>query len=161
MVVIFSVKNLRRHIVFRSFFGEIRRRLVADPRDTKIADLKIAVIIDKNIVRLDIPVNDAFALKELQRLHQLPAHPQDIRLRNRMLLYISLNRHQKLHPDQNIPLNLILIPDYLIIFAVYDMREALHIRHDLDLICQIIDHILKKSRDGPLIHPIPVKGSLQ
>ena len=125
MVVIFSVKNLRRHIVFRSFFGEIRRRLVADPRDTKIADLKIAVIIDKNIVRLDIPVNDAFALKELQRLHQLPAHPQDIRLRNRMLLYISLNRHQKLHPDQNIPADAVGVPEDGVILIADNVASAL------------------------------------
>ena len=74
MVIILSMKDLWCHVVFRSLFGQIRRRLVTDPRNPEISDFKILIIIHKNVIGFDIPVNDPFALEKLQRLYKLPAH---------------------------------------------------------------------------------------
>ena len=77
-----------------------------------------------------------------------------------MLLYKRLDRHQKLHPDQDIPSDLFRVFDHLIIFTVYNMRKTLHVRHDLDFIRKILDNILKERCHGLFIHSVPVKSSL-
>ena len=86
---------LRRNIMHRTHnrLG-INHRLVRHHLgDTKIGNLRIHVLVDKNILRLDVAVNNVMAMRMLQSICQTHAYFQHGVQAQLMLLHIFLQRH--------------------------------------------------------------------
>ena len=122
--------DLRRHIGIRARLCR-PRRMVGHAGDTEIAELKIAVPIDKNILRLDIPVDDFLSLTKLQRPAQIDADFDHRRLidggSREICAVVIRQRSQQLHADQDIPARIMVVLHDLVILIADDMAVALHV----------------------------------
>jgi hypothetical protein len=77
---------LRREVLSRAHdragLGHLRR---ARARDAEVRDLRVAVLVDDHVVRLEVPVDDAVAVGEARRLEDLNAEVDHPLLRERRL----------------------------------------------------------------------------
>jgi len=97
-------------------------------------------------------VDDVVSLADLQRFAHVDPHFDDIPDRQCIVSEIFEQRRQKLHPDIDIPAELVLQLLDLMIFETDDIAVPSQLGHQNELGYDILHHALKVCRDAFLTH---------
>jgi hypothetical protein len=53
--------------------------ILAEFRDAEVEELGLAPLAEEHVGRLDVAMDDAFSVRGIERVRQLPAHLEDLR----------------------------------------------------------------------------------
>ena len=146
-------KCLRCHVGNGALEGHNPAGLWHTPGDTEITQFEKASVIDKNILRLDITVDDTLPMQNHESLCYIRSHFQNQFFRQWMANHVVGHGSQQLHADQDIPADLALMLIDQIILIRYDIGIADEFLHDSDFIADVIDLPCQKFLCSFRLHP--------
>ena len=107
-------------------------------RHTEIPQSEMPEIINHDVLRLDVPVNDVQLFAGFQCAAHIQPQPEHFLFAKSMAVFISHQRRQKIHADEHIPADPVRMRHRLDITASDNIRVRAQPRHQLIL----PDHIL-------------------
>ena len=126
--------DFRRHIIRRSLPGQASRHPFQGSRHAEIAQLETSVLVEENIVRFDIPVDNVPLSADFQRRADIRSQPDDFVLpKAAFFRRVADKGLQQLHPDQDIPYHFVFRLIDPVILNRDDVRVSPDRGHQLDL----------------------------
>ena len=150
-VIFLTFIHLRRHIRVSTFLGKSAHGSLKFTCNSEISKLKIAKSGYKNILRLDIPVNDLKFPAIFQCLTQIHSQLYYLFLSKLLFRTVIHKTCQIFHPYGNLPSNDIQIFHNLKIFYRDNVRVSSKVFHGTDFLNTFLNQILKILSCGLLI----------
>ena len=158
LVVELSLVHLRCHVRISSLSGKLTVRLLYGSGNSEITELVVAALGDKDVFRFYVSVDYIVLLAQFQTAAKINAEFGDILYCHSVLGSVFHERSQKLHSDQDVVTDIIIMLDHCMIFVAYDIAVALELTHDHQFADDVSDNIVVIPLDGVLrgaVHPHP------
>ena len=146
--------DLRSHIGVGALLRQAAGGLLHGPGNSEVSQLKVPVLRDKHIFRLHIPVDDVVFLAQLQRPAHVDAQADNVLPGNRMRPGILVQRRQKLHLNQNVPADSVLMLNHLMVLVADDVAVALEPAHEGEFLYQVLHKGVKIGAHALFVHAV-------
>ena len=142
-VVFFSLIHLRRHIGKSTLLRKAGCTAVQFPGNTEIPQLEFPESGYKNILRLDISVDDILLLAVFQSPAEISTKLNDVFLCQLPSLAEFQKTGKILHPYINIPSDIIQVLHHLVVLYRNHMRIPPEIFHGTDFLYAVVYHAVE------------------
>ena len=132
-----SVHNFRSHIVRRPLLRQSLGQGFKASGYAEVAQLVVHMpggfIVDKDVGRFNVPVNDMLLFAKIQRTADINAKPDHFNFRQHALAQYGIQRLKQLHADKDVIADAVFLADHLIVFDADDIGCPFEILHQVDL----------------------------
>ena len=142
-IVISAGSHFRCHIVVCTLLGQTAGGVFQGTGNAEVAQFEISQVIDKNVLRLNIPVDHIFATAQLQSRADIHTQLQNLCLGHSLAADIGVKGGQQLHTDDDVPSDLTGTLHHLIVLNADDVLRTLQAIHQLDLLHKVIHDTLE------------------